>query len=186
MGEFAQDQGRMNGIALTTLRQRFTVFDRYLLVSTGGGSRASRWVDASSTIATCLVLVALLGQFSFPFVANTLCGLIIPHQHILVGRANELDLERHLTAEARCAARRPDMPDAQAAELHGSKGQILNVVNLDGSQITYLAILSNTIADLPTGIVVAPFRPLYSLLEIVHLPGPAVAILPPTPPPKTV
>ena len=134
---------------------------------------------------TCGLLVTLLDQFGASILGNTSCGLIIPHEHILIGQADAHDLEQHLSAEAKCAAGKPDAPDEQAAELQGSKGHILQVIHFDGWKTTYLGIPYPVIGALPAAVVVRPFQPLHSRFEERLLPGQSASLRPPKPPPRS-
>lgn len=160
------------------------VFNHKLLSVVQAASRVSRWVDLRPIIVTCALLASLIWQFSVPVLANTPCGLITPHEHILIGQADDSDLEEHLAAEAKCALGKPDAPDKQAAELRGSKGRILNVIQSDSSQTSHPTMLHDVIAALPTLTAIQPFRSLYSRWERLHLLGQSVVIPPPKPPPK--
>jgi hypothetical protein len=138
----------------------------------------------SVTVAGGLVAV-LLGQFTAPILGNTACGLIVPHEHILIGQADEHDLQEHLAAEAKCAAGKPDAPAEQSSELKGNKGHILQVIRFDGRNAAYLAIPYYVTADLPVTEIIQYFRSLYSLLEQTYLLGESVSIPPPKLPPKS-
>jgi hypothetical protein len=149
------------------------------------GSKVLRWVDLRPVIVACGILATLLWQFSAPVLGNRPCGLIIPHEHILLGQADANDLERHLATEARCTAGKRDAPDEHASEPQGSKkDHILQVIRFNGSKTNYLTILHHVIADLPTVVVVQPSQPLYSQLEQICLLGQSVSRPPPKPPPE--
>jgi hypothetical protein len=147
-------------------------------------SRVPRW--SIIVTITCGILVTLVGQFGAPVLGNTACGLGIPHEHILIGRADIHDLEKHLAAEARCAAGKPDGPDEQSTELQDGKGHILQIIHFDGWKVTYLGIPCPVMATLPTGVVAQNFQPLFSWLEESFLPGQSVTIRSPKPPPRSV
>jgi hypothetical protein len=149
-------------------------------------SRASRWVDLKPMILACGSLLTLLAQFGVPVLANTSCGLIISHDHVLIGLADGDGLERHLLAEANCAIGTSDAPDEQASALQGGKGQILSVIYFDGNTTSQFTSLNLVIADLPTLVTVDHFRTLYFLLESIYLFGQSVSIPLPTPPPKAL
>jgi hypothetical protein len=127
----------------------------------------------------------MLDQFSAPILGNTSCGLIIPHEHILIGQADTHDLEHHLAAEAKCAAGRPDAFDEQSTELKGSKGHILQVIYFDGWETTYLGIPYPVVGALPAAVVVRHLQPLHSWLEESLLPGQSTTLRPPKPPPRS-
>ena len=148
------------------------------------GSRVSGWVDLRLVVITCMFLACLVGRFGVLVLANTLCGLITSHGHILTESADEHDLERHLAAEANCARGEPAPPDEQTSALQGSQGYILNVIDSDPSQVPYLTNLYHFVADVPAVVAVQHFRPLHSRLEPIHLTGQSVTTSPPTPPPK--
>jgi hypothetical protein len=46
--------------------------------------RVWRAVNPQSLLVACTILAVLAMQLVVPLVANTSCGLIIPHEHILV------------------------------------------------------------------------------------------------------
>jgi hypothetical protein len=135
--------------------------------------------------ATCGIFVTLVEQFGAPILGNTSCGLLIPHEHILIGQADTHDLEHHLAVEAKCAAGKPDTPDEQFTELQGSKGHILQLIHFDGWKTAYLGILSPVMATLPAVVVVRHLQPLHSWLEEPFLPGQSASIRPPKPPPRS-
>ena len=148
------------------------------------GSRAPRRVDLRQFPAAFAILAALAMQLVVPFVANTSCGLIIPHEHILVGGADEHDLAAHEAAEAACAAGRPAAPEQQASDLHGSKGRIVNVIHLDQNATSHLVNVDILLASLP---ILTAFQQPQSLpvrLDPLRSPGQSVAIPPPKPPPE--
>ena len=141
--------------------------------------RAWRAVNPQSLVVACAVLASLTIQLVVPFFADTPCGLIIPHEHVLIGGADEHDLAAHEAAEAACAAGRSASPDQQAADLHGSKGRIINVIHLDQNATTHLLNIDILLASLPTPITFQQpqglsFRldPLYSLSQSVAIPPP--------------
>ena len=146
--------------------------------------RAWRVADPRSLILACSILVALSLQFVVPFWADTPCGLIIPHEHILVGGADEHDLAAHEAAEAACAAGRPASPDQQASDLPGSKGRIVNVIHLDQAATAHPLNVEILLASLPIPILVRLPQQLSARLDLLRSPGQSVAIPPPKPPPE--
>lgn len=93
--------------------------------------KAYRWADIKSALVACVIITSTLWQFAVPFLANTPCGLIVPHEHILLGGAVDTDLAGHMDAEAACVVGNPASPQQQASELAGHKGHIVNVIHLD-------------------------------------------------------
>jgi hypothetical protein len=139
---------------------------------------------ALKSVAACVLLATLLWQFTAPILANTGCGLLLPHDHILTGEANREDLERHLEAEEDCALGKPDVPDEQAVKLQGRKGRIVNVVPVGISEIIHSLSLDQVTAHLPGEIASPDFRQLYIRLIPIHLFDHSAIIIPPIPPPK--
>ena len=144
-----------------------------------------RAVDPRSLILACSILAALSIQFVVPLWAATPCGLIIPHEHILVGGADQHDLAAHEAAEAACASGHPAAPDQQASDLHGSKGRIINVVHLDQAATTHPINVETLLASLPTPTAFQLPQQLSVRLDLLRSPGQSVAIPPPKPPPES-
>jgi hypothetical protein len=161
----------------------FIVLIRRLQMIELGISRLfQRWVIAT---VTCGLVVIVLGQPIALVRANTACGLIIPHEHILIGQADAHDLEQHLADEAQCATGKSTSSDEQPFDLHGHKGRILNVIRIDQSGMGPFINWHPVVADLPTMTVVEAFRLLHFWLEQLRLIGSSVSIPPPKPPPKS-
>jgi len=146
--------------------------------------RAWRAVNPQSLVVACTVLASLAIQLAVPFFADTPCGLIIPHEHVLIGGADEHDLAAHEAAEAACAAGTPASPDQQAADLHGSKGRIINVIHLDQAATAHPLNVEILLASLPIPILVRLPQQLSARLDLLRSPGQSVAIPPPKPPPE--
>jgi len=146
--------------------------------------RTWRAVNPQSLIVACAVLASLTIQLAVPFFADTPCGLIIPHEHILIGGADEHDLAAHEAAEAACAAGRPAPPDQQASDLHGSKGRIINVIHLDQNATTHLLNIDILLASLPISITFQQPQGLSFSLDPLYSLSQSVAIPPPKPPPE--
>jgi hypothetical protein len=145
--------------------------------------RARQSATPRQFVVGVVFLAVVLWQFLAPLLANTPCGLIIPHEHVLIGQANEDDLDNHLAAEAACAAGKPSSPEKQSADLHGRKGVVLNVVRLDRNTITRVFDLDGLAAWLPTPVMVPALNGLRARLDSLHLLGQSVAIPPPKLPP---
>jgi hypothetical protein len=68
--------------------------------------RRTNCVTGSGIARACLLLfLALLsvpGLAGLPLMAFGRCGLLAPHEHVLLGGADESDLRQHLIAEAAC------------------------------------------------------------------------------------
>ena len=161
-----------------TLRRKATQADHSIL-------EAWREVDPRSLILACWILVALSIQLLVPLWADTPCGLIIPHEHILVGGADQHDLAAHEAAEAACASGRPAAPDQQVFDLHGSKGRIINIVHLDQATTTHPISVEILLASLPTPNAFQLPQQLSARLDPLRSPGQSIAIPPPTPPPES-
>jgi len=139
--------------------------------------------DIKSALVACAITAAILWQFAVPFLANTPCGLIIPHEHILLGGAVDTDLAGHMDAEAACAASNPASPQQQAADLHGHHGHVVNVIHLDQNISTHVFNLLSLAALLLIPLTFLLSRQLYGQLDPLHLLGLSVDIPPPKPPP---
>lgn len=132
----------------------------------------------------CLFGAALAAQLLAPYLAYMPCGLIIPHEHILLGRADLSDLERHEAAEAACAAGKPARHDPHVRVPDGSRGRILNIIHFDGRATSPVVSLDILIGAMPTPLIIQDIQQIYADLDPQHLPGQSVSIAPPSPPPK--
>jgi hypothetical protein len=63
-----------------------------------------RRMPASSILVGLLCLSGVFWLSIAPIFFATRCGLLLPHDHLLLKGASENDLETHLSAEAACAA----------------------------------------------------------------------------------
>ena len=134
----------------------------------------------------CGLLLILVGQFIVPLLAVKPCGVIVPHEHVLLGHVSAIDLRRHLAAEAHCARGKPDAPEPQAARLRASRGVILNVVAPDQGQAGPRSMLHCATADLPPGMRIVQVWPPASRLEPIQIAPRSVIFSPPNPPPEAV
>ena len=147
-------------------------------------SKAQSRADFKPALMACAIVASILWQFAVPFLANTPCGLIIPHEHILLGGAVDTDLEGHQDAEAACASGKPASPQQPASELADQKGHIVNVIHLDQNTTTTHAVsLLGFAALLLVPLTLQYCRQLCGRLDPPHLLGLSVAIPPPKPPP---
>lgn len=142
-----------------------------------------RQADYKSALLACAVMMVVVWQFVVPFLANTPCGLIIPHEHILLGGAGDTDLAGHVDAEAACAVGKPASPQQQASDLHGHHGHVVNVIHLDQNTTTHVVSLFSLAAILLIPLALHLCRQLHDRLDPLHLLGLSVAIPPPKPPP---
>ena len=147
-------------------------------------SAQAQWrANFKRALIACAVIISILWQLAAPFLANTPCGLIIPHEHILLGGAVDTDLAGHMDAEAACAVGKPESPQQQPSDLHGHHGHVVNVIHLDQNTSTY----SFNLLSLAALFLIPPAPHLgqhsHTRLDPIHLLGLSVAIPPPKPPP---
>lgn len=91
-------------------------------------------MPASSIPVGLLCLFCILWLSIAPLFFATRCGLFLPHDHLLLGGANESDLESHLAAEAACATgAAPDAPPAPGHS-HIGGGMIVSVAHFEPSE----------------------------------------------------
>lgn len=140
--------------------------------------------DFRSTLVACAVMAAVVWQFIVPFLANTPCGLIIPHEHILIGGAGDMDLAGHMSAEAACAAGKPASPQQQAPRWQGHQGRVVNVIRLDQNTTSHIVNIFSLAAFLLIPVTLQLPRRLHARLDPLHLLDQSVAIPPPKPPPQ--
>jgi len=166
------------------LQRDFMALNRETPLPALAGLQTLRWADLKPILVTCSILAAVTWQLVVPVLANTSCGLIVPHEHVLVGYADNHDLARHEAAETACVAGKPAVPHRQAAELHNGKGHILSVVQITGATTTHVISLDSLIAFLSISADTRRFQQFHTRLDPDRLPGQSVVIPPVNPPPE--
>jgi hypothetical protein len=143
------------------------------------GFKALHKAGLKPVLVACLMLATIVLLLVVPFVAATTCGLVIPHEHVLIGRASAQDLPDHEAAETACAAGKPATP-AQAGS-----GRILNVIRIDGDTASPILNMASVLLWLPVLTGVRDPRWLPIRIQPQSVSGSLMAITPSEPPPES-
>lgn len=89
-------------------------------------------------------LFCLLGIFWLsiaPLFSTSSCGLLLPHDHLLLGGASEADLYAHLLAEAACASGHAQAGALAMLQPHAGAGRIISISHAEPETMPLLNIL---------------------------------------------
>ena len=128
-----------------------------------------------------ILLAAFVGSLNPLLASISKCGLLLPHDHILVGGATADQLEAHEIAETYCL----DQPSWADKTNWNSNGHILSVSRDDASQPGTLSAFT-TLGWLGMGQLALPLIFVFTGLCLLPLLTPKLIFHPPlTPPPKS-
>ena len=117
-----------------------------------GGRFASRMITRSYLLLF-LALLVIPSLVSMPLTAFTQCGLLLAHDHILLGGANEGDLLGHLQGEAACVSGKAAISDGSAPRT-STREKVVSVIRTD--LISFSAIIGVGYPMLVQTVVIVP------------------------------